>query len=169
MTSEDSKNKKPKYPETIFGTNCMGENWTVCCPNRHLRYYRYSQTKQVIQIKYKGGIYRVFFCTNKCAKFIKNMAYTRPDDFKKLFIKSFKPNGDMVIKHRDTNVPCQVAIKIDTYKEDKGSGSGSGDKTAKQKGGSGIAMTRRNKKYSKSMSKSKSRFSKSRRNKTARR
>ena len=160
MTSEDLKNKKPRYPETIFGTNCMGENWTVCCPNRHLKYYRYSQTKQVIQIKYRGGIYRVFFCTNKCAKIIKNIAYTRPDDFKKLFIKSFKPNGDMVIKHRDTNVPCQVAIKIDTY-------SDSGNKTAKQKGGSG--RTRRNKKCSTSMSTSKSRFSKSRRNKTMRR
>jgi hypothetical protein len=161
MTSEDLK-KKPRYPETIFGTNCMGENWTICCPNRHLKYDRYSQTKQVIQIKYRGGIYRVFFCTNKCAKIIKNLAYTRPDDFKKLFIKSFKPNGDMVIKHRDTNVPCQVAIKIDTY-------SDSGNKTAKQKGGSGRAMTRRNKKCSRSMSMSKSRFSKSRRNKTMRR
>ena len=152
--------EKPKYPETIFGTNCMGENWTVCCPNRHLKYDRYSQTKQVIQIKYRGGIYRIFFCSNKCAKFIKNLAFTRPDDFKKLFIKSFKPNGDMVVKHRETNVPCQIAIKIDTY-------SDSGNKTAKQKGGSGRAMTRRNKKYSTSMSKS--RFSKSRRNKTARR
>jgi hypothetical protein len=159
MTSEDFK-KKPKYPETIYGTNCMGENWTVCCPNRHLKYNRYSQTKQVIQIKYRGGIYRVFFCTNKCAKNIKNLAYNRPDDFKKLFIKSFKPNGDMVIKHRDTNVPCQIAIKIDTY-------SDSGNKTAKQKGGSGRTGTRRNKKCSTSMSKS--RFSKSRRNKTARR
>ena len=159
MPSEELK-KKPRYPETIFGTNCMGENWTVCCPNKHLKYDRYSQTKQVIQIKYRGGIYRIFFCSNKCAKFIKNLAFTRPDDFKKLFIKSFKPNGDMVIKHRDTNVPCQIAIKIDTY-------SDSGNKTAKQKGGSGRAMTRRNKKYSKSMSKS--RFSKSRRNKTARR
>lgn len=161
MPSEELK-KKPRYPETIFGTNCMGENWTVCCPNKHLKYDRYSQTKQVIQIKYRGGIYRIFFCSNKCAKFIKNLSFTRPDDFKKLFIKSFKPNGDMVIKHRETNVPCQIAIKIDTY-----SGSGSGDKTAKQKGGSGRAMTRRNKKYSKSMSKS--RFSKSRRNKTMRR
>jgi hypothetical protein len=159
MTSEDFK-KKPKYPETIYGTNCMGENWTVCCPNRHLKYNRYSQTKQVIQIKYRGGIYRVFFCTNKCGKIIKYLAYNRPDDFKKLFIKSFKPNGDMVIKHRDMNVPCQVAIKIDTY-------SDSGNKTAKQKGGSGRSMTRRNKKCSTSMSKS--RFSKSRRNKTMRR
>jgi len=64
----------------------------------------------------------------------------------------------MVIKHRDMNVPCQVAIKIDTY-------SDSGNKTAKQKGGSG--RTCRNKKCSTSMSKS--RFSKSRRNKTMRR
>ena len=159
MPSEELK-KKPRYPETIFGTNCMGENWTVFCPNKHLKYDRYSQTKQVIQIKYRGGVYRIFFCSNKCANFIKNLAFTRPDDFKKLFIKSFKPNGDMVIKHRETNVPCQIAIKIDTY-------SGSGDKTAKQKGGSGRAMTRRNKKYSTSTSKS--RFSKSRRNKTMRR
>ena len=138
----------------------MGENWTVCCPMRHLKYNRYSQTKQVIHIKYRGGIYRIFFCSNKCAKFIKNLSYNHPDNFKKLFIKSFKPNGDMVIKHKDTNVPCQVAVKIDTY-------SDSGNKTAKQKGGSGRAMTRRNKKYSKSVSKS--RFSKSRRNKTMRR
>ena len=159
MPSEELK-KKPRYPETIFGTNCMGENWTVCCPNRHLKYDRYSQTKQVIQIKYRGAIYRIFFCSNKCAKFIKNLAYNRPDDFKKLFIKSFKPNGDMVVKHRETNVPCQIAIKIDTY-------SDSGNKTAKQKGGSGRAMTRRNKKCSTSTSKS--RFSKSRRNKTMRR
>jgi hypothetical protein len=159
MPSEELK-KKPKYPETIFGTNCMGENWTVCCPMRHLKYNRYSQTKQVIHIKYRGGIYRIFFCSNKCAKFIKNLSYNHPDNFKKLFIKSFKPNGDMVIKHKDTNVPCQVAVKIDTY-------SDSGNKTAKQKGGSGRAMTRRNKKYSQSASKS--RFSKSRRNKTMRR
>jgi hypothetical protein len=159
MPSEELK-KKPKYPETIFGTNCMGENWTVCCPMRHLKYNRYSQTKQVIHIKYRGGIYRIFFCSNKCAKFIKNLSYNHPDNFKKLFIKSFKPNGDMVIKHKDTNVPCQVAVKIDTYND-------SGNKTAKQKGGSGRAMTRRNKKYSQSVSKS--RFSKSRRNKTMRR
>ena len=88
------------------------------------------------------------------------MALNTPDTFKKLFIKSVKPNGDLVIKHKDTNVPCQIAIKIDTY-------SDSGGKNAKQKGGSGRAMTRRNKKYSKS--RSKSRFSKSRRNKTMRR
>lgn len=84
------------------------------------------------------------------------MALNTPDTFKKLFIKSVKPNGDLVIKHKDTNVPCQIAIKIDTYSD-----SGGGGKTAKQKGGSGKAMTRRNKKYSKS--RSKSRFSKSRR------
>ncbi len=88
------------------------------------------------------------------------MALNSPDVFKKQFIKSFKPNGDMVVKHKDTNVPCQIAIKIDTY-------SDSGNKTAKQKGGSGRTRTRRNKKYLKS--RSRSRFSKSRRNKTMRR
>ena len=157
MPSEDLK-KKPKHPETIFGTNCMGENWTVCCPNFHLKYDRYSQTKRVTQIKYRGAIYRVFFCSNNCEKNIKNMALNSPDTFKRLFIKGFKPNGDMILKHKDTNVPCQIGIKIDTYQDDK---------TKKQKGGSGRAMTRRNKKYSKS--RSKSRFSKSRRNKTMRR
>ncbi len=98
------------------------------------------------------------------------MALNTPDTFKKLFIKSVKPNGDLVIKHKDTNVPCQIAIKIDTYSDKSGgsgSGSGSGSKNVKQKGGSGRAMTRRNKKYSKSGSKS--RFSKSRKNKTMRR
>ena len=69
----------------------------------------------------------------------------------------------MVVKHKDTNVPCQIGIKIDTYSDSKGAG----DKTEKQKGGSGYRLTRRNKKYSKSGSKS--RFSKSRRNKTMRR
>jgi hypothetical protein len=157
-SSEDLKKKKPKSPETIFGTNCMGENWTVCCPNFHLKYDRYSQTKRVTQIKYKGAIYRIFFCSNNCEKNIKSMALNTPDTFKRLFIKSVKPNGDLVIKHKDTNVPCQIAIKIDTY-------SDSGSKNVKQKGGSGRAVTRRNKKYSKS----KSRFSKSRRNKTMRR
>lgn len=157
MPSEDLK-KKPKYPETIFGTNCMGENWTVCCPNFHLKYDRYSQTKRVTQIKYRGSIYRIFFCSQNCEKNIKSMALNTPDVFKKQFIKSFKPNGDMVVKHKDTNVPCQIAVKIDTYSDDK---------TAKQKGGSSYGRTRRNKKYSKSVSKS--RFSKSRRNKTMRR
>ena len=159
MSSEDIK-KKPKYPETIFGTNCMGENWTVCCPNFHLKYDRYSQTKRVTQIKYKGGVYRIFFCSPNCEKNIKNNALTSPEIFKKQFIKGFKPNGDMIVKHKDTNIPCQIAVKVDTY-------SDSGDKTAKQKGGSGYRRTRRNKKYSKSVSKS--RFSKSRRNKTMRR
>jgi hypothetical protein len=88
------------------------------------------------------------------------MALNKPDTFKRLFIKSVKPNGDLVIKHKDTNVPCQIGIKIDTYQDDK---------SAKQKGGSGRATARRNKKYSKSMSRSKSRFRKSRRNKTTRR
>lgn len=88
------------------------------------------------------------------------MALNTPDTFKRLFIKSVKPNGDLVIKHKDTNVSCQIAIKIDTYSDSK---------DEKQKGGSGRATMRRNKKYSKSMSKSKSRFSKSRRNKTTRR
>jgi hypothetical protein len=157
MPSPEDLKKKPKSPETIFGTNCMGENWTVCCPNFHLKYDRYSQTKRVTQIKYRGGIFRIFFCSPSCEKNIKGMALNTPDTFKKLFIKSVKPNGDLVIKHKDTNVPCQIAIKIDTY-------SDSGNKTAKQKGGSGRATSRRNKKYSKS----KSRFSKSRRNKTTR-
>ena len=160
MPSEDLK-KKPKLPETIFGTNCMGENWTVCCPNFHLKYDRYAQTKRVTQVKYRGSIYRVFFCSNNCEKNIKSMALNSPDKFKKFFIKSFKPNGDMVVKHKDTNVPCQIGIKIDTYSDEK---------PAKQKGGSrrrGRGQTRRNKKYSNS--KSKSRFSKSRRNKTMRR
>jgi hypothetical protein len=168
MPSSEDLKKKPKSPETIFGTNCMGENWTVCCPNFHLKYDRYSQTKRVTQIKYRGGIYRIFFCSPSCEKNIKGMALNTPDTFKKLFIKSVKPNGDLVIKHKDTNVPCQIAIKIDTYSDSGGgSGSGSGSKNAKQKGGSGRAVTRRNKKYSKS--RSKSRFSKSRRNKTMRR
>jgi hypothetical protein len=162
MPSSEDLKKKPKSPETIFGTNCMGENWTVCCPNFHLKYDRYSQTKRVTQIKYKGAIYRIFFCSPSCEKNIKSMALNTPDTFKRLFIKSVKPNGDLVIKHKDTNVPCQIAIKIDTY-------SDSGNKTAKQKGGSGRATTRKNKKYSKSRSKTKSRFSKSRRNKTMRR
>jgi hypothetical protein len=166
MPSPEDLKKKPKSPETIFGTNCMGENWTVCCPNFHLKYDRYSQTKRVTQIKYRGGIFRIFFCSPSCEKNIKGMALNTPDTFKKLFIKSVKPNGDLVIKHKDTNVPCQIAIKIDTY-SDSGGGSGSGSKNVKQKGGSGKAMTRRNKKYSKS--RSKSRFSKSRKNKTMRR
>jgi hypothetical protein len=162
MPSEDVK-KKPKHPETIFGTNCMGENWTVCCPNFHLKFDRYAQTKRVTQIKYKGGIYRIFFCSPNCEKNIKNNAFTSPEIFKKQFIKGFKPNGDMIIKHKDTNIPCQIAVKVDTY-------SDSGNKTAKQKGGSGrrttYGQTRRNKKCSKS--RSKSRFRKSRRNKTMR-
>jgi hypothetical protein len=158
MPSSEDLKKKPKSPETIFGTNCMGENWTVCCPNFHLKYDRYSQTKRVTQIKYKGAVYRIFFCSPSCDKNIKSMALNTPDTFKRLFIKSVKPNGDLVIKHKDTNVPCQIAIKIDTY-------SDSGSKNVKQKGGSGRSVTRRNKKYSKS----KSRFSKSRRNKTMRR
>ena len=158
MPSPEDLKKKPKSPETIFGTNCMGENWTVCCPNFHLKYDRYSQTKRVTQIKYRGAIYRIFFCSPSCEKNIKSMALNTPDTFKKLFIKSIKPNGDLVIKHKDTNVPCQIAIKIDTYSDSK---------DEKQKGGSGRATTRRNKKYSKS--KSKSRFRKSRRNKTTRR
>ena len=162
MPSEDVK-KKPKHPETIFGTNCMGENWTVCCPNFHLKFDRYAQTKRVTQIKYKGGIYRIFFCSPNCEKNIKNNAFTSPEIFKKQFIKGFKPNGDMIIKHKDTNIPCQIAVKVDTYSDSKGAD----DKTAKQKGGSGYRRTRRNKKYSKSVSKS--RFSKSRRNKTMRR
>ena len=160
MPSPEDLKKKPKSPETIFGTNCMGENWTVCCPNFHLKYDRYSQTKRVTQIKYRGAIYRIFFCSPSCEKNIKSMALNTPDTFKKLFIKSIKPNGDLVIKHKDTNVPCQIAIKIDTYSDSK---------DEKQKGGSGRATTRRNKKYSKSMSRSKSRFRKSRRNKTTRR
>ena len=86
------------------------------------------------------------------------MASNTPDTFKRLFIKGFKPNGDMILKHKDTNVPCQIGIKIDTYQDDK---------LGKQKGGSGYMRTRRNRKYSKYGSKS--RFSKSRRNKTMRR
>jgi len=164
MPSSEDLKKKPKSPETIFGTNCMGENWTVCCPNFHLKYDRYSQTKRVTQIKYKGGIYRIFFCSPNCEKNIKNNAFTSPEIFKKQFIKGFKPNGDMIIKHKDTNIPCQIAVKVDTY-------NNSGDKTAKQKGGSRRCTTYRqthiNKKYSKS--RSKSRFRKSRRNKTMRR
>ena len=48
MTTKELKENKPKYPETTTGTHCMGEGWTVCCPNKHLLYDRYIQTKQVI-------------------------------------------------------------------------------------------------------------------------
>ena len=101
------------------------------------------------------------------------MALNNPDSFKKLFIKSFKPNGDMLVKHKDTNVPCQVAVKVDTYSDSgsKGSEKDAGKDAAadKQKGGSKRrrrGQTRRNRKYSKSGSKS--RFSKTRRNKMTR-
>jgi hypothetical protein len=47
-----------------------------------------------------------------------------------MFIKVIKPNGDLVLKHRDTGVVAQVAQKIDTYEEKSGS-----KKTKKQKGG----------------------------------
>ncbi len=134
MSSVSIKNTKPKYPETIFGTRCMAENWTICCPNKHLKYDRYSQSKEVIQIQYRGGIYRVFVCTDKCMKVIKGMSLKNPDLFKKLFIKLIKPNGDIILKHRDTHIPCQIAKKVDTYE------------TKKQKGGrTRTRTTRRNK------------------------
>ena len=84
---QELKKTKPKYPETTMGTHCMGDNWTVCCPYKHPIYDRYHQTKLVIQIYYKGGIYRVYVCTDKCAKNIKRLAFKQPDKFKKMFIK----------------------------------------------------------------------------------
>jgi hypothetical protein len=126
MSAKELKAKKPKYPETVLGTHCMGENWTVCCPNKHLMYERYQPTKDVIQLKYKGGIYRVFVCTKKCSKDISSMAINTPEHFKSVFIKSVKPNGDLVLKHRDTGVVAQVARKVDTYDKNEKSSSGGG-------------------------------------------
>jgi len=117
MSAEELKAKKPKYPENIVGTHCMGDNWTVCCPNKHLQYDRYQPTKEVVQIKYKGGIYRVFVCTKKCLKDVTTMARDNPDHFKSVFIKGTKPNGDLILKHRDTGVVAQIAQKVDTYDE----------------------------------------------------
>lgn len=134
MSAAELKNKKPKYPENINGTHCMGDHWTVCCPNRHLQFNRYQQTKEVVQVYYNGGIYRVFVCTAKCSKDLKTIAKNNPALFKKLFIKGVKPNGDLILKHRDTGVVAQIAQKIDTY-EQKGK-SGKSGKTKKQKGGS---------------------------------
>jgi len=131
MSAAELKKIKPKYTENLEGTHCMGNHWTVCCPNRHLQYQRYQPTKEVIQIMYKGGIYRVFVCTNKCSRDVRNLAKNSPEQFKKIFIKSIKPNGDLVLKHRDTGKIAQIAQKIDTY-EYKGESS----KTKKQKGGS---------------------------------
>ena len=126
MSANELKAKKPKYPETVLGTHCMGENWTVCCPNKHMQYDRYQPTKDVIQIKYNGGIYRVFVCTKKCVKDITTMARDNPEHFKSVFIKSIKPNGDLVLKHRDTGVVAQVAKKVDTYDKKDKSASGGG-------------------------------------------
>ena len=130
MSVSELKKNKPKYPENIEGTHCMGNHWTVCCPNKHLLYERYKPTKEVIQIQYRGGIYRVFICTAKCSKDISTLSKNNPEQFKKMFIKVIKPNGDLVLKHRDTGVVAQVAQKIDTYEEKSGS-----KKTKKQKGG----------------------------------
>jgi hypothetical protein len=121
---------KPKYPQNIDGTHCMGNHWTVCCPNRHLQYQRYITTKEVIQVYYKGGIYRVFVCTVQCSRDIRHLAKTNPEKFKKLFIHGVKPNGDLILKHRDTGEVAQIAQKIDTYDE-----KSSSKKTKKQKGG----------------------------------
>ena len=88
MSKELLKNK-PKYPETTSGTHCMGENWTVCCPNKHLQYDRYIPTKQVVNVYYKGGIYRVFVCTSKCLSEVKNLAKNNPELFKKTFINIY--------------------------------------------------------------------------------
>ena len=130
MSATDLNKSKPKYPQNIEGTHCMGNHWTVCCPNKHLQYQRYQPTKEVIQIHYKGGIYRVFVCTKKCLSDITNLAKTKPEQFKKLFIKGTKPNGDLILKHRDTGEVAQIAQKIDTYEDKSGS-----KKTKKQKGG----------------------------------
>ena len=134
MSAEDLKKNKPKYPENIEGMHCMGNHWTVCCPNKHLQYQRYQPTKEVIQVYFKGGIYRVFVCTQRCSRDLTNLAKKSPDQFKKLFIKSIKPNGDLILKHRDTGIVAQIAQKVDTYQE-KG-------KTKKQKGGSSKSFTR---------------------------
>lgn len=135
MSAKELKNTKPKYPETTTGTHCMGEGWTVCCPNKHLLYDRYIQTKQVINVYYRGGVYRVFLCTAKCLSEIKNMAKNNPDLFKKTFIKSVKSNGDLVLKHRDTGVAAQIAKKIDTYTETTPSKKGKPSKIHIQGGG----------------------------------
>lgn len=128
MSAQELKSKKPKYPENIEGTHCMGSHWTVCCPNKHLKYDRYQPTKEVIQIRYRGGIYRLFVCTNKCLKDITEMA-NNPDKFQKTFIKGVKPNGDLILKHRDTGIFAQIAQKIDEYDE-------KGGRPRKRKGGS---------------------------------
>jgi hypothetical protein len=143
MAATDINKSKPKYPQNIEGTHCMGNHWTVCCPNKHLQYQRYQPTKEVIQVKYKGGIYRVFVCTKKCSSDISSLANNKSEQFKKLFIKGTKPNGDLILKHRDTGEVAQIAQKIDTYEE-----KGSSKKTKKQKGGSRKWFTRnRNRKH----------------------
>jgi hypothetical protein len=139
---QELKKTKPKYPETTMGTHCMGDNWTVCCPYKHPLYDRYHQTKLVIQIYYRGGIYRVYVCTDKCAKNLKRLAFKQPDKFKKMFIKSIKPNGDMILKHYVTGEVIQIAKKMDTYDEKKTKQT----KRSKQVGG------RRHKKYTKKIS-----------------
>jgi hypothetical protein len=145
---QELKKTKPKYPETTMGTHCMGDNWTVCCPYKHPVYDRYHQTKLVIQIYYRGGIYRVYVCTDKCAKNIKRLAFKQPDKFKKMFIKSIKPNGDMILKHYITGETIQIAKKMDTYEEKKKSSSKTNKKT-KQTGGSRYRRTHKynHKKY----------------------
>lgn len=142
MSKEELKAKKPKYTETTTGTHCMGEGWTVCCPNKHLMYDRYMPTKQVVSLYYKGGIYRIFVCTTRCLNQVKNMAKTSPELFKKTFIKSVKPNGDLVIKHRDTGAVAQIAKKVDTYTEKK-TGKNGKSSVKIQAGGRSRSHTRR--------------------------
>jgi hypothetical protein len=147
MTTKELKENKPKYPETTTGTHCMGEGWTVCCPNKHLLYDRYIQTKQVINVYYRGGIYRVFLCTAKCLSEIKNMAKNNPDLFKKTFIKSVKSNGDLVLKHRDTGVAAQIAKKIDTYTDTNASKKGKASKKNIKGGGRSRRHGRRTRRH----------------------
>lgn len=142
MSKEELKATKPKYPETTSGTHCMGDGWTICCPNKHLMYDRYIPTKQVVNLYYKGGVYRIFVCTTRCLSEVKNMAKNNPELFKKTFVKSVKQNGDLVLKHRDTGAVAQIAKKIDTYTEHK-SGKNKKMSVKIQYGGYSRSYTRR--------------------------
>jgi hypothetical protein len=119
---------------TLFGTCRLNKIYNNNNLNNLINYSH--STKEVIQIYYKGGIYRVFVCTQKCSKDLHNISKNSPEQFKKLFIKGVKPNGDLILKHRDTGIVAQIAQKIDTYEEKNGS-----KKTKKQKGGFGKFIT----------------------------
>ena len=91
------------------GKACSSANCTACCPHMATIGDRYMATTQSHILQFNGKKYKVFTCCKACFDQMQIYAKTNPRQFNKLYIYKILPNGNLVLQHRFTHKPVQIA------------------------------------------------------------